>query len=203
MFIAHLPAGFLLSRYILKQQRDEPNYIKYLLVGLIASIAPDFDLAYFHLIDGRQHPHHSYWTHIPIYWLGIYTILVYPVYKWSGQLGLKLLSLFLVCGLLHMSLDSFASGIKWLYPFDQSYFGFWRIPSVYEWWVANYLFHWTYLIEMMITSSAAFIFFRDSELRNDLKYQLMIWVYQIRPRTRLMGKLVNTESRSDINTGEE
>ena len=197
MFIAHMPAGFLLSRYLLKDERDEPSYIKYLLIGLIASIAPDFDLAYFHLIDARQHPHHSYWTHIPIFWVGIYTLLVYPVYKWLGRTGVKLLSMFLLCGLLHMSLDSVASGIKWLYPIDKSYFGLWRIPSVYDWWVANYLFHWTFVIEVAICSIAGVVFFRDKELRNDLKYQFLVWLYQIRPSSKLMEKLVSTDSRSE------
>jgi len=197
MFIAHMPAGFLLSRYLLKNERDEPSYIKYLLIGLIASIAPDFDLAYFHLIDARQHPHHSYWTHIPIFWVGIYTLLVYPVYKWLGRTGFKLLSMFLLCGLLHMSLDSVASGIKWLYPIDKSYFGLWRIPSVHDWWVANYLFHWTFFIEMVICSIAGVVFFRDKELRNDLKYQFLVWLYQIRPSSKLMEKLVSTDSRSE------
>ena len=197
MFIAHMPAGFLLSRYLLKDERDEPAYIKYLLIGLIASIAPDFDLAYFHLIDARQHPHHSYWTHIPIFWVGIYTLLVYPVYKWLGRTGFKLLSMFLLCGLLHMSLDSVASGIKWLYPIDKSYFGLWRIPSVHDWWVANYLFHWTFFIEMVICSIAGVVFFRDKELRNDLKYQFLVWLYQIRPSSKLLDKLVSTDSRSE------
>ncbi len=197
MFIAHMPAGFLLSRYLLKDERDEPSYIKYLLIGLIASIAPDFDLAYFHLIDARQHPHHSYWTHIPIFWVGIYMFLVYPVYKWLGRTGIKLLSMFLLCGLLHMSLDSVASGIKWLYPIDKSYYGLWRIPSVYDWWVANYLFHWTFVIEVTICSIAGVVFFPDKALRNDLKYQFLVWLYQIRPSSKLMDKLVSTDSRSE------
>lgn len=197
MFIAHMPAGFLLSRYLLKDKRDDPSYIKYLFIGLIASIAPDFDLAYFHLIDARQHPHHSYWTHIPIFWVSIYTLLVYPVYKWLGRTGVKLLSMFLLCGLLHMSLDSVASGIKWLYPIDKSYFGLWRIPSVYDWWVANYLFHWTFAIEVAICSIAGVVFFRDKALRNDLKYQFLVWLYQIRPSSKLMEKLVSTDSRSE------
>ena len=193
MFIAHLPAGFLLSRQLLRKQRDSSHYIKFLLVGLIASVVPDFDLVYFHLIDNRQHPHHSYWTHIPIYWIGIYAILFYPVSKWFGRIGLKLLTLFLLCGLLHMILDSIASGIKWLYPVDTSYFGLWRIPSIYHWWVANYLFHWTFLLELLITASAAFLFFRDHALRSDLKYQCLNWLYQIRPGSRLLARLAETD----------
>ena len=197
MFIAHLPAGFLLARSLLKSERDEPNYIKYLLVGLLVSIAPDFDLAYFHLIDNRQHPHHSYWTHIPIYWIAIYCLLSYPVYKYPGKRSLKLLSVFLLCGLLHMALDSVASGIKWLYPFDQSYFGIWRIPAVHDWWVANYLFHWTFLLELVITISAVVVFVKDRELRNDLKYQLLIWVYQIRPSSNVMNKMIKSDARTN------
>lgn len=193
MFIAHMPAGFLLSHYILRKDRDEPGYVKFLLLGLVASIAPDFDLAYFYLIDNRQHPHHSYWTHIPVYWLGIYAVALLPIYKIYGKRGLQLLSMVLLCGLLHMLLDSFASGIKWLYPFDTSYYGIWRIPSVHDWWIANYLFHWTFLVELLISSAAVYVFLRDSELRNDIKYQILIWIYQIWPRSKLMAKLVETD----------
>jgi hypothetical protein len=94
-----------------------------------------------------------------------------------------------------MSLDSVASGIKWLYPLDQSYYGIWRIPSVHDWWVANYLFHWTFLIELIITTTAVIVFIRDKELRNDLKYKLLFWVYKIRPGSRVMDKLVNSDAR--------
>ncbi len=196
MFIAHMPAGFLLARRYLKSERDNAHYIKFLIVGLVASIAPDFDLAYFHLIDNRQHPHHSYWTHIPIYWVGIYALLVYPIYRFFGRLGIKLLSLFLICGLLHMVLDSIASGIKWLYPFNTDYHGIWRIPAVYDWWVANYLFHWTFILELLICSLAAFIFLRDRSLLNDFKYQFLIIMYQLRPSTRILRGLVKIDKES-------
>jgi len=196
MFIAHLPAGYLLSRQILKSERDKLNYLRFLSVGLIASIAPDFDLAYFYLIDNRQHPHHSYWTHIPIFWVGIYALLVYPVYRLFNRLGVKLLSLFLICGLLHMVLDSIASGIKWLYPFNTDYHGIWRIPSVYDWWVANYLFHWTFVLEIVITLTAALQFFADRRLLNDIRYQFLIALYRLRPSIRLLRGLsrINRES---------
>jgi len=196
MFIAHMPAGFLLARRFLKTERVKPNYIKFLFVGLIASIAPDFDLAYFYLIDDRQHAHHSYWTHIPVYWVAIYALLVYPVYRLFDRLGVKLLSLFLICGLLHMSLDSIASGIKWLYPFNTDYHGIWRIPSVYGWWVANYLFHWTFILELLICSLAAITVLRDRPLLNDIKYQILVWMYQLRPSTRLLRGLLKIDKES-------
>lgn len=196
MFIAHLPAGFLLTRRFLKNQRDNVHYIKFLFVGLVASIAPDFDLAYFYLIDDRQHPHHSYWTHIPIYWIGLYALLVYPLYRLFGRLAVKLLSLFLFCGLLHMTLDSIASGIKWLYPFNTDYHGIWRIPSVYDWWVANYLFHWTFILELLITATAAFTFFRDRRLINNIRYQFLVWMYRLRPGVKLLRSLSKINRQS-------
>ena len=192
MFIAHMPAGFLLARYVLRKEQDHPAYISLFLIGLIASIAPDFDLAYFYLIDNRQHPHHSYWTHIPVYWMGIYFVLLYPIYKYFNCLGVKVLSLVLFCGLLHMSLDSFASGIRWLYPLTTEYFGLWRITSVYNWWVANYLFHWTFLIELIITSTAAIVAWQDKALQLRFKYQCLIWLYRIRPSSKLMDKMIQT-----------
>ena len=45
MFIAHMPAGFLLTRYLLKNERDEPDYIKYLLIGLIAMLNVIYKIA--------------------------------------------------------------------------------------------------------------------------------------------------------------
>jgi inner membrane protein len=190
MFVAHMPAGFLLSRYLLREERNEAHYIKFLIIGLIASIAPDFDLAYFYLIDNRQHPHHSYWSHIPFFWIAIYAALFIPCYKVLGKKAITLISMVLLCGLLHMVLDSIASGIKWLYPLDTSYYGFWRIPSVHDWWVANYLFHWTFLFELVISIVAMVVFYRDRELRNDLKAQLLAWLYRIKPDQRIMLRLV-------------
>lgn len=190
MFIAHLPAGFLLSRYLLRKERTEPHYIKFLLIGLLFSIAPDFDLAYFHLIDNRQHPHHSYWSHIPFYWITFYAVLFVPCYTWLGKKGIRLLTVVLICGLLHMSLDSVASGIKWLYPLETGYHGIWRIPAIHDWWVANYLFHWTFLIELVITVTAVVVFYRDRELRCGLKSQLLAWLYRTRPGPGIMARLV-------------
>ena len=42
-----------------------------------------------------------------------------------------------------------------------------------------------------------FVFFKDRELRNDLKYQLMIWYYQVRPSSKLMARLVTADRRTN------
>src|SRR3989338_5106083 len=65
MFIGHLPAGYVLTKTVQKNIKTT----KYLFIGLIASVLPDIDILYFYLIDNRQNLHHSYWIHIPFYWL--------------------------------------------------------------------------------------------------------------------------------------
>lgn len=161
MFIAHLPGGLLVTRYLLRKHREEKYFTLYLVCGLAASIAPDLDLLYFYFIDHRQHAHHSYWTHIPAYWFGLYLLLLFPAWRMGKQRGLLLLNIVLLNGLLHMVLDSVASSIKWLYPVQDNYLGLFHVPSLYNWWINNYLFHWTFLFEIVITFSAVLILYRD------------------------------------------
>ena len=63
MFIAHLPAAYL----VLKSAPFKLGATAS-TAFLIGSIAPDVDMAYFYLIDGRQHHHHDYLTHRPVLW---------------------------------------------------------------------------------------------------------------------------------------
>lgn len=52
MFIAHAPAGYLLSR-------AHPSLRKYAMWIVLGSVFPDIDMFYFYLIsDGTAH-HHS------------------------------------------------------------------------------------------------------------------------------------------------
>lgn len=67
MFIAHLPAGYLLSRPFARRNPSQARAI--FGIGLLCSVLPDFDLAYFYLIDQRRTPHHDYWVHTPVFWL--------------------------------------------------------------------------------------------------------------------------------------
>jgi inner membrane protein len=70
MFIAHLPAGYVMARLLARRARLRGRAgVRFLWAGAIGAIAPDFDLAYFYLVDGRQHNHHSYVTHYPVIWI--------------------------------------------------------------------------------------------------------------------------------------
>jgi inner membrane protein len=123
MFVAHIPAGYLLTTSLLQRCRalttTQARWV--FCLGLFAAALPDLDLLYFHLIDHRRHNHHSYWTHIPFYWLilmlfmnSLAAVKRHPLLRWACFI--------VFCNvLLHCLLDSVASGIQWLYPLSGHY----------------------------------------------------------------------------------
>jgi inner membrane protein len=165
MFIAHAPAAYLLGQRLLPDQLDPHRYLIGIAIVLFGGLAPDLDLLYFYFVDHRQHVHHSYCTHIPFYWVSVYGLLVVPLWRWWGRVAVQRFTLLVCGGMLHMLLDSVASGILWLYPFDNNYIGLWHIPARYDWWVANYLLHWTFLLELVIVAASVWAFRKDRPLR--------------------------------------
>ena len=64
MILAHLPSSYLLGR-----AGGGPRAV--MIAALIGSVAPDFDMLWFWLVDGGQTHHHRFWPHIPLVWIGI------------------------------------------------------------------------------------------------------------------------------------
>ncbi len=168
MFVAHLPAGYLITRYYLRT--IETRLIKssavkyYAMFGLFCSVLPDFDLFYFYLIDNRQHAHHTYWTHIPMFWV-LFSGLLYFGAKALFKKNVGLLSVILLANTqLHMLLDSVAGGIYWLYPLSSEKYRLFEITARFDWWVFNYIIHWTFLFELIIILTAAYVVWEDRKL---------------------------------------
>lgn len=152
MFIAHLPAGYLLTKAI--QYKTDNHAKKILWVGLIASIFPDSDLLYFYLIDNRQTLHHHYITHLPLAWLAL-AILTSVVLKHTNKTHhLIFVGVAFANILLHMVLDSIAAGIDWLYPIMDGELNLVTVPARYDWWVWNFVLHWTFALEILIMIAA-------------------------------------------------
>jgi inner membrane protein len=167
MFIAHLPAAYLLNKLCFKIRWVDPATLGRFAqgIGCLGGILPDFDLLYFYLIDERAHRHHTYFTHFPLFWL---TLLLGFVY-WrrrasktsppsSGKPWLVTLAnggvLITSNALLHMVLDTMAGGIQWLSPFIATGFSFVQITPHYPIWWLNYLLHWTFWLEVAICGLA-------------------------------------------------
>jgi len=146
MFIAHLPGGYLLSKKLQKILRTK----KYLWFGLIGSVLPDTDMLYFYFIDGQQNHHHTYWIHIPFYWLVIFAFTVLLLYVVRKRIYLPAAYLFFAGIFLHLFLDTIGGDMLWLYPFSTEMAALFRVPAVYDNWIYNFLFHWTFLIEIAI-----------------------------------------------------
>ena len=150
MFIAHLPAGYLLTRMLQRKMHTT----KYLLVGLIASVFPDLDLLYFYFIDHRQTLHHEYWTHLPFVWLSLWLVLILITLVWKKKEWFMLTMIIFSNIILHLILDTFVGGIAWLYPLSHTPLFLVTIPARYSFWVENFIFSWTFLVEILITIAA-------------------------------------------------
>ena len=163
MFIAHAPAGYVLTSFLLKSYSDEFSakvFKRLFYVGIIASVFPDLDLFYFYFIDRRQHLHHSYWIHIPFYWLLIVVCWAVATYSFKSK------GMFVAGGIvganifLHLVLDTVTGKIRWFYPFSRYDVVLVNVPARYGWWVWNFLLHWTFMLEGLVLLSA-FLYWRS------------------------------------------
>jgi hypothetical protein len=162
VFIAHLPAGYLLSRFISRGRPGQSGAI--LATGMICSVLPDFDLAYFYLVDGRRTPHHDYWTHTPLFWLVLAACLALVLTLSGRRSQLILVGVGLANVMLHLLMDSIAADIRWLYPFSDLRFNLVHVQALYKPWYLNFIFHWTFVAELLIVLSAAVVATRDWRL---------------------------------------
>lgn len=146
MFIAHLPAGYLLaSAFPPPLKKSRPFF-------MAGAIVPDLDMAWFHLVDGGAVHHHSYLTHRPLLWLLLAALgLVLACAQHRYAAAWTALSL---VGLLHMGLDSVAGAIAWGWPFNNTAHPRVIVQPNYDWWVMSFLTHWTFLIEILICLGA-------------------------------------------------
>lgn len=159
MLIAHVPAGYLFTRYILSRSAVSlANRRALFLLGLSASVLPDIDMLYFYLIDMRQHHHHTYWTHLPIFWIAVFVPLALIFKRWP-----KIRLAVIVAGLniaLHLMLDSIVGDIWWLSPFVDRPYALFTVPAAHGHWVLNFVLHWSFVLELLIVGIAAIIWSR-------------------------------------------
>lgn len=158
MFIAHLPAGYLLTSAVTRAERESSRAL--FALGLAGSVFPDLDLLRNFLLDERRVHHHRYWTHLPAWWLAI-TIAVLLLFAWRRNPPLRALAfVFLPNVWLHLILDTWVGHMAWAWPFDDRFFAFVEVPRRYSWYVWSFVFHWTFLLELAVVAAAAGLFAR-------------------------------------------
>ena len=156
MFIAHLPAGWLATNALLRRRTLKARTrTRLMALGLLASVLPDFDLAWFFWVDDQRHVHHAYLTHKPGAWLlalGGAALVLWM--RRAGRTAWLALAVFGANVMLHLVLDSAAGGIRWLWPASEAEFALSHPPARHQPWYLNFLLHWTFAFEVLITAAA-------------------------------------------------
>ncbi len=158
MIIGHAPAGYVISRLLLHRfcPGDIPVKI-FLWCGVIGAIAPDIDMLYFHLVDHRQHHHHSYVSHFPIVWFSL-VLLSFLWVRWAKNKYYAVLAcIFSVNGFVHLFLDTLVGDVWWFAPFIDRSFAFFSVPVLYKLWWLNFLLHWSFAVELAILVWALYL----------------------------------------------
>jgi len=165
MFIAHLPTGYLLAKLLRKKTQQHLSWKTLLICGLMGSIFPDIDLIYFYLIDARQNNHHSYISHIPFYYLTLYLFVSVLFLITGNKRNLMISSVFMLGVLLHLILDTVAGGIIWYYPIYEQYVTLSVVKEKYNWWVLNFILHWSFVLELVIIIFSLFVYRRSRKVK--------------------------------------
>jgi inner membrane protein len=190
MIIAHGPAGYLLTKFFAKtilrksipEGTSSRRYNTLILAGIIGGIMPDFDFAYHVFIDSDRTPHHAYITHMPVFWISLIILSVIAGRLFKKPYFSAISIAMYGAALLHLVCDTLTGEIYWLYPFSMHPFNVFSVHGTYIWWVHNYMYHWTFLIEIAIVTAAMVVFLRIPEtirylftiIQNDRKLQLML-----------------------------
>jgi hypothetical protein len=151
MFIGHAPSGYIMVSLLLKKfPASNISTTICLATGIFGALAPDLDLLYFFLVDHRQHLHHSYVTHFPLFWLGLLSLSA----AWLGLANKNkyaaLAFIFCLGGFVHMILDTIVGGIWWFAPFIDRSFSLFKVSSYYKPWWLNFILHWSFGLEFCL-----------------------------------------------------
>lgn len=132
----------------------------FILAAMVGAVAPDFDLAYFYLVDDRMTPHRQYLTHWPLLWLSLAAVCAGWLHRAPSNVA-RLLLVFCLGGVLHLILDSIAGRIWWFAPFvDQSY-TLVAVPARFKPWWLNFMLHWSAASELVICAWALIVYRRQ------------------------------------------
>lgn len=149
VIIGHLPSGYVLAKLISRKiDRGVVDLRLFVVIGVIGAVIPDLDMLYFHIIDNRQHHHHTYWSHYPMLWISLLAAGTIW-YRFSAKKSKAIMMMiFSVCGCLHMLLDSIVGDIWWLAPFIDKPFAIFSVQATYSPWWLNFIVHWSFALEL-------------------------------------------------------
>lgn len=163
MFIAHMPSGYIFTTLLVERIRHLPACSSAVIAGgIVGALAPDFDMAYFYLVDHRQTHHHKYVTHWPMLWLSLVLAAAVWLRLSKSPKGTFIALVFSLAGTLHIVLDSLVGDIWWFLPFVDRPFSLFTVPAVFKPWWLNFILHWSFAVELAICIWALLVYRRRS-----------------------------------------
>jgi inner membrane protein len=137
MFLAHAPISYLANETIQKKRISglkNSQQVVLAILSLLFGVLPDFDFFLLSIFKIPTYTHHDFFTHSPIYWIGLWIVLVllskivYPYLNRKTKQFLTkdflniILNTFLIAGLSHLLADLLVGNIMLLYPFSNYHF---------------------------------------------------------------------------------
>ncbi len=153
MLIAHLPAGYIVGRSV------GARHGAVMVAALAASVLPDFDMIWFWFIDHGAIHHHRYWVHVPGFWAAV-ALVVLPVVRLAAPALWWPAVAFFVSMLVHLVVDSIGGGIMWRWPLDRRLYSLVEVPAAHGHWIASFLLHWTFLLELGVIGVAGWLWLK-------------------------------------------
>ena len=165
MISGHAPAGYITSALLFSKFKERGiRFKQFIWFGISGALLPDIDMFYFHLIDHRQHHHHSYFTHFPALWGTLLIISIIWLQVSQSSKSASLSFIFCLCGFIHLILDSIVGDIWWFAPFVNKSFAMFTVPALYKPWWLNFILHWSFALELSLVIWALLIHRKRSNL---------------------------------------
>ena len=107
------------------------------------------------LVDNFTHSQRLF----PIFWIFISLLVIAVSINIRNRIILICGLMLMLQSMIHMALDSVVGGILWLYPIDSTAYALFTVPAQFSHWILNFVFHWTFIIELGIVALAVISFF--------------------------------------------
>ena len=191
MFLAHGPISYLANEVIQRKKISRLKFNEQIFVSILAllfGILPDVDILILQMFSIPQFSHHNYFTHAPLFYIGIWLVLKLKVVLFDKIVNKKtsavlhhdlmdvILNTFLIATMVHFFADALVGGIMLLFPistFQFTILSSFMVPNLFQ----PYLLLPDFAIELILCS-LFFIhiykkFFQKNIFFDILKYSLL------------------------------
>lgn len=70
-------------------------------------------------------------------------------------------------GMVHMLLDSIVGDIWWFAPWVDASYSLFTVPARFDYWWLNFIFHWSFILEITICVCAYYVWVRRPKFVSD------------------------------------